>query len=119
MFNMTIYQRTYTRQSLVIDVNVKFKGEKLGHTLTRNIDPFGAFIELLKHGLVINDFIEMHFINKDENNKDVVQKGIVVHCSKEGVGILFAYDTDEFRTMLDKKTLDQDVRCKISNSSLH
>lgn len=119
MSNMTIYHRTYSRKSLAIDVKIKFKGEKKGHALTRNINPFGAFIELLKHDLVTNDFVEMHFTNEEEHNKDVVQKGIIMHCSKEGVGILFAYDTDEFRTMLNKKMMEQSPPHKMSSSSVH
>jgi hypothetical protein len=102
MVNMTIYRRTYTRMPLVIDVQLKFRGEKLGNFATRNINPFGAFIVLTKPELVTNDFVEMNFTDKDKNDKGVVQKGMVMHCSEEGVGILFAYDTDEFRSMLYK-----------------
>jgi len=100
---MSIYHRTYTRIPLVLDVQVKFKGEKMGHTLTRNINPFGVFIELPKSELVTNNFVEMYFTNKDQDDVCVVQKGMVMHCSQEGVGIIFAYDTEEFRAMLDQK----------------
>ena len=100
---MSIYHRTYTRIPLVLDVLVRFKGEKIGHSLTRNINPFGAFIELPKSDLVTNNFVEMYFTNKDPDAACVLQKGMVMHCSQEGVGIIFAYDTEEFRAMLDQK----------------
>ena len=100
---MSIYHRTYTRIPLVLDVQIQFKGEKLGHTFTRNINPFGAFIELPKPELVTDNFVKLYFTDKNEDDVCVVQKGIVIHCSQEGVGIIFAYDTEEFRTMLDQK----------------
>jgi hypothetical protein len=103
MLNKSIYRRTYTRKPLSIDVQLKFKGEKLGHTLTRNVNFFGAFIDLDKHGLVTNDFVEIYFTDND--NKCVVQKGMVMHYSKEGVGVIFAYHTDEFRSMLAHKMM--------------
>ena len=119
MFNMSIYHRTYTRKPLAIDVQVKFKGEKLGHTVTRNVNAFGAFIDLAKHSLVTNDFVEIHFTDKDKDDNCVVQKGMVMHYSEEGVGILFAHDTDEFRAMLDTKMLEFTASQKMSKSSLH
>jgi hypothetical protein len=100
---MSIYHRTYTRIPLVLDVQIQFKGEKMGHTLTRNINPFGVFIELPKSELVTNDFVEMYFTNKYKGDACLLQKGMVMHCSQEGVGIIFAYDNEEFKAMLDKK----------------
>ncbi len=100
---MPLYHRTYTRIPLTLDVQLKFKGKNLGHAFTRNINPFGAFIELSKHELATNDFIGLYFTEKDQEHTCVEQKGLVIHRSDEGVGILFASDTEEFRTMLDKE----------------
>ena len=97
---MSVYHRTYTRTLLVLDVELQFKGKKIGHTCTRNINPFGAFIELSKPNLVADDFVSMYFTNQDKHHASVIQKGMVMHRSKEGVGILFASDTKEFRMML-------------------
>jgi hypothetical protein len=121
MLNMSIYHRTYTRKPIAIDVQIKFKGKKLGHTFTRNINPFGAFISLVKHGLVTNNFVEMHFTDKDIDHNCVVQKGIVIHHSEEGVGILFAYDNEEFYAMLDKKIMELTAPQKqnLSKASIH
>jgi hypothetical protein len=103
---VSLQHRTYTRIPLTLDVQIQFKGVNLGHAFIRNIDPFGAFIELSKSELVINDFVKIYFTNTDENQACVEQKGMVMHCSKEGVGILFAIDSVEFRTMLKQEMAD-------------
>jgi len=100
---VSLHHRTYTRIPLTLDVQLQFKGENIGHAFIRNIDPFGAFIELSKPELVTNDFVKIYFTNKDENQACVEQKGMVMHCSKEGVGILFAADSEEFRSMLKQE----------------
>jgi hypothetical protein len=97
---MSMYHRTYTRIPLTLEVDIQFKGEKPKHAYTQNINPFGAFIELSKSTLAINDFVRLYFTDKDNGDACVVQKGIVMHCSDDGVGILFAIDNKEFRTML-------------------
>ena len=43
------------------------------------------------------------FTEKGQDHTCVVQKGLVIHRCEEGAGILFASDTEEFRTMLDKE----------------
>ena len=102
---MSLHHRTYTRMPLALDVQLQFKGANLGHTITRNIHPFGAFIELPEPELVTNDFIKIYFTHKDKDQDHacVEQKGMVMHCNKEGVGIIFASDTAEFRTLLDQE----------------
>jgi hypothetical protein len=69
-----MYHRTYTRIPLTLEVDIQFKGEKLKHAYTRNINPFGAFIELSKSTLVTNDFVRLYFIDKDNGDACVVQK---------------------------------------------
>ena len=98
-----MYHRTYTRIPLTLEVDIQFKGEKLKHAYTRNINPFGVFIELPKSELVTNNFVEMYFTNKDQDDTCVVQKGMVMHRSKKGVGILFSSDTEEFRALLNQE----------------
>lgn len=100
---MSVYHRTYTRMNFPLNVQVQFKGEIIGQTLTRNINQFGAFIELSEPELETNDFVKIYFINQDDDSPWVVQKGMVMHSSKEGVGVLFASDTQEFRTMLEQE----------------
>ncbi|MFT4747742.1 MAG: hypothetical protein ACI8XG_001825 [Congregibacter sp.] len=97
---MSIHHRTYTRIPLALEVHLQFKGENLGHAFTRNINSFGAFIELPKPELATNDFIKIYFWHKDGTPSCVVQKGMVMHRNKEGVGVIFATDTEEFRNML-------------------
>lgn len=95
---MSINHRTYTRLPLNLDLELVFKGENLGHASVRNINQFGAFIELPKPKMQTNDFIKINF-----TNKDLEQKGMVVHVSKEGVGIIFASNSEEFRSMLQQE----------------
>jgi hypothetical protein len=100
---VSLHHRTYTRIPLALDVQLQFKGANLGHAFTRNINTFGAFIELPEPELVTNDFIKIYFTHKDKGQACVEQKGMVMHCNKEGVGIIFASDTEEFRAMLDQE----------------
>jgi hypothetical protein len=97
---VSLHHRTYTRIPLALEVQLQFRGENLGHAFTRNINSFGAFIELPKPDLATNDFIKIYFSYKDGNPPCVVQKGLVMHSNKEGVGVIFATDTEEFRNML-------------------
>jgi hypothetical protein len=103
---VSLHHRTYTRIPLALDVQLQFKGANLGHAFTRNINTFGAFIELPEPELVTNDFIKIYFTRKDEDHVCVEQKGMVMHCNKEGVGIIFASDPPEFRAMLDQEMND-------------
>lgn len=98
---MSLYHRTYTRIPLTLDVHLQCKGKPLKDAFTRNINPFGAFIELSSPELQVDDFVSLSFTNKYRHDDCVAQKGIVVHSNDEGVGILFADDTEEFRSMLD------------------
>jgi len=100
---MTLYHRTSSRLPLSIDVNVFHRGTKLARTHTRNINPFGAFIELPTVELSRDDFVELHFIDREHNKEDLVQKGMVMHRDDGGVGVLFAYDSAKFRRMLRHK----------------
>jgi hypothetical protein len=100
---VSLHHRTYTRIPLALDVQLQFKGANLGHTITRNIHHFGAFIALPEPKLVTNDFIKIYFTRKDKDHACVEQKGMVMHCNKEGVGIIFASDTAEFRTLLNQE----------------
>jgi hypothetical protein len=100
---VSLHHRTYTRIPLALDVQLQFKGVSLGQTFTRNINPFGAFIELPESKLITNDFIKICFIQKDEDHTCIEQKGLVIHCNKEGVGIIFASDTAAFRNMLNQE----------------
>jgi hypothetical protein len=100
---MTLYHRSSSRLPLSIDVNVFHMGKNLARTHTRNINPFGAFIELPTVKLAINDFVELHFIDQEHHQEYLVQKGLVMHRAADGVGVLFAYDSAEFRKMLRHK----------------
>lgn len=105
---MSVYHRTYARIPLALDVQLHFKGKALGHAFTRDINSFGTFIELSKPELETDDFISISFKGKDVNHAKVMQKGMVMHRNTEGIGILFARDTEEFRTMLQKEVSHAD-----------
>lgn len=100
---MSIHHRSNSRIPLALPVNVKHMGKYMGPTATRNVNPYGAFIELSTSELGSNDFVELHFLDKHKKRTYVKQKGLIMHRSKEGVGVLFAHDKDEFRTMLERE----------------
>jgi hypothetical protein len=75
-------------------------GKKLGTSCTRNINPYGAFIDFTTDKLEINDFVEIHFKGKQKKDSYLLQKGLVKHHGATGIGVLFAYDKKEFRAML-------------------
>jgi hypothetical protein len=45
----------------------------------------------------------MHFMDEEKNKEHLLQKGLVMHCNDDGVGVLFAQDSAEFRKMLRHK----------------
>ena len=97
---MALHHRCGSRIPLVLDVEIQHRGKKLGASYTRNINPYGAFIELPTDELACDDFVEMYFIDKHKKNAPLLQKGLVKHHCKEGIGVLFAYDKEDFRDML-------------------
>lgn len=100
---MSIHHRSSGRIPLTLDVKVRHRGKYIGFTSTRDISPYGVFIELSATDLTTNDFVEMHFLDKHKKNRYLLQKGLIMHRNKEGVGVLFAHDKDEFRTMIEKE----------------
>ncbi|MFT6896086.1 MAG: hypothetical protein ACJA13_000483 [Paraglaciecola sp.] len=101
---MSFHHRSSGRIPLTLDVDVRHKGKYIGSTSTRDISPFGVFIELYATDLAADDFLEMHFLDKDRKNKYLLQKGLIVHRNKEGFGVLFAHDKVEFRNLLERET---------------
>ncbi|MFQ3234784.1 MAG: hypothetical protein ACI9C4_000335 [Paraglaciecola sp.] len=101
---MSFHHRSSRRKTLMLDVDVRHRGKYIGSTSTRDISPFGVFIECFATDLVVNDFLEMHFLDMDKKNKYLLQKGLIVHCNKEGFGVIFSHDKDEFRNLLKKET---------------
>jgi hypothetical protein len=101
-----MYHRSSSRLPLSIDVDVLHFGKKVACTHTRNINPFGAFIELPTAQLTTDDFVEMRFVDRENNKEHLLQKGLVMHRRDDGVGILFAYDSVAFRKMLRHKIAD-------------
>ncbi|GAC24646.1 MAG: PilZ domain-containing protein [Alteromonadaceae bacterium] len=100
---MSLNHRTSNRAPLALEVKVRHMGKEMGETCTRNISPFGAFIEMPHPELRPDDFIELYFTDEQQNDALLLQKGLITHCSQEGIGVLFAYDSNEFRQMLHKK----------------
>lgn len=103
---MTLKHRSSSRLPLSIIVNVFRLGRKVASTHTININPFGAFIELPATKLATDDFVEMHFFGKENNKEHQLQKGLIMHRNDDGIGVLFAYDSDEFRNMLISEMAD-------------
>jgi hypothetical protein len=100
---MTMYHRSSGRLPLSINVTLIYRGKKVANTHTKNINPFGAFIILPTASLAKDDFVEIHFIDLENKQNQCLQKGLVMHRNKHGVGVLFAYDSGEFRKMLRHK----------------
>ncbi|WP_339771870.1 PilZ domain-containing protein [uncultured Paraglaciecola sp.] len=102
---MALYHRTSNRTPLTLDVKVRHMGKEIGETCTRNISPFGAFIEMPESELSTDDFVEMYFLDDEKKDAYLLQKGLITHSSHEGIGVLFAYDSAEFREMLHEKMM--------------
>ena len=94
---MDINHRSSARVPLTLTVTICRRGKSIGRFVTRNINPFGAFIEMPEEALKTDDFVEMSFVDKECS---ILQKGLVKHHDNKGVGVLFAYDFAEFRAML-------------------
>jgi hypothetical protein len=94
---MTINHRSSSRVPLALKVKIRRGGKSVGRFITGNINPYGAFIEMPGEELNTDDFVELAFMDRGSN---ILLKGLVKHQDSKGVGVLFAYDLAEFRTML-------------------
>ncbi|MFQ3219091.1 MAG: hypothetical protein ACI8R9_001559 [Paraglaciecola sp.] len=101
---MSFHHRSSKRTELALDVDVRHRGKYIGSTCTRDISPFGVFIELSSTHLAADDFLEIHFLDKRKKNQYLLQKGLIVHRNKDGFGVLFSHDKDEFRHLLKRET---------------
>jgi hypothetical protein len=101
---MSIHHRSSGRLPLALDVDIRHRGKYIGSTSTRDISPFGVFIKLRATDLAEDDFLEMHFLDKFKKKRYLLQKGLIMHRNKEGFGVLFSHDKDEFRNLLERET---------------
>ena len=74
---MSLNHRTSNRAPLALEVKVRHMGKEMGETCTRNISPFGAFIEMPHPELRPDDFIELYFTDEQQNDAQLLQKGLI------------------------------------------
>lgn len=106
--------RHYPRTRTGVGVEV-FRGlRQLGYFKTRDISLEGMFIETGNVGLSRNDIVRLRLEMTDE---EISARGIVVHASKEGIGIQFI-DANLRRLFEDPQVAGRSVLANIrSNAS--
>jgi hypothetical protein len=82
-------------------MDVYNRGEYIGRYNTRDINIDGALIEITGSELAPHDLLELKLYIQGEAAEPIHLKGIVMHSSEDGVGILFSYGEHEFRKLED------------------
>jgi hypothetical protein len=93
--------RSSIRKPLVLSVEVYSLGEHLGRTQTRDINLDGAFLECCARELHPNEILELLFHVHDNEQSTLRLRAAVIRSTEEGVGVLFDYDAQEYRRLLD------------------
>jgi hypothetical protein len=90
--NKTVMEhRQGRRHQLNPDVNVDvYKNNKpLGPAKIRDISPHGAFLKIDPWRLTPYSIIKIILTNNNKVDDKIIQKGMVIHRSSEGAGLMF------------------------------
>ena len=81
--------RNSTRLPVAFDVELEHKGKNVGRFKTRDLGLAGAFIETDLTNLSVNDYVTVSLLINREGFGDQTLKGLVVHHSEQGIGLMF------------------------------
>ena len=98
---MDINKRSSIRKQLNLYVDVYSFDEYLGLYQTRDINLDGAFIKNCASKLHPDDLLELQFHIQDDEQNPLHLRATVARSSDEGVGVVFDYDDQEYKQLLD------------------
>lgn len=92
--------RFFSRKRIILDINLFHGGQYLGCFGLRNIGLGGLFIETGPIDLSPNMAVEVGLPINDEEPETGSMKGLIVHRSDEGVGIMLTdHEPSDIRTI--------------------
>ena len=98
---MNVNKRSSIRKQLNFSVDVYRFDDYLGHHQTRDMTLDGAFIDNCARKLYPGDLLELHFHVQDDERNPLWLRATVTRSSGEGVGVVFDYDIQEYRQLLN------------------
>ena len=98
-----VEHRFSLRKPLAVPVEIFHHKRYLGSFKTRDISHRGAFVDTGQIDLFCNDFIQTNFTMYDLYATGAFNlKALVLHQSKQGLGIMFADHSPEFFRVLQR-----------------
>ena len=98
---MNVNKRSSIRKQLNFSVDVYRFDDYLGHHQTRDMTLDGAFIDNCARKLYPGDLLELHFHVQDDERNPLWLRATVTRSTGEGVGVVFDYDVQEYRQLLN------------------
>ena len=99
----TVEHRFSLRKPVAVPVEIFHHKRYLGSFQTRNISHRGAFVDTGQIDLFCNDFVQMNFTMCDLHATGAFNlKALVLHQSKQGIGIMFADHSPVFFRVLQR-----------------
>ena len=98
---MDVNKRSSIRKPLKLSVDVYSFDEYLGSHQTRDMNLDGAFIVNCARKLYPGDLLELHFHVQDGDRAPLWLRATVTRSSDQGVGVVFDYDVQEYRQLLN------------------
>jgi len=79
------------RYHLKLDVNVNVYKDNMyiGPAMIRDISHHGAFLESDPWRLTTHSIVKIILTSNNKHEDKIIQKGLVIHHSSEGVGLMF------------------------------
>jgi len=98
---MNVNKRSSIRKQLNLSVDIYSFDGYLGLHQTRDMNLDGAFIDNCARTLYPGDLLELHFHVQDDERNPLWLRATVTRSSDEGVGVVFDYDVQEYRQLLN------------------
>jgi len=98
---MNVNKRSNIRKRLNLYVDIYNFDKYMGLYQTRDMTLDGAFIDNSARKLCPDDLLELHFHVQDSERSPLHLRATVTRSSDEGVGVVFDYDVQEYRQLLD------------------
>ena len=98
---MNVNKRSSIRKRLNFYIDIYSFDEYLGLHQTRDMNLDGAFIDNCARKLYPGDLLELHFHVQDGERNPLHLRATVTRSSDEGAGVVFDYDVQEYRQLLN------------------
>ena len=98
---MNVNNRSSIRKRLNVSVDIYSFDEYLGLHQTRDMNLDGAFIANCARKLFPGDLLELQFHVQDGERNPLHLRATVIRSSDEGAGVVFDYDVQEYRQLLN------------------